>query len=141
MSGQVNWYGEDVKLRLEDATADLLARAAFQIEAETKVNITSNGQVDTGFMRASVYGIAPKDADEAGGTDYQQAKASANGQNPDAEMARKPSVPDDGAAVCVGAAYAAYQEAQHPFLYPAINRVQRQMGGTVEQVARDRGLD
>lgn len=139
MSGQVNWYGEDVKLILDDATAEILAKAAFQIEAHAKVNITNNGQVDTGFLRASVYGIAPEGT-EATGTTYRQALFDAESRNVWAEMADPPQVGDGEAAVGVGAAYAAYQEADRPFLYPAITQTQRQMGGVVEQVAREKDL-
>ena len=55
MAARVEWFGDDVKLKLEGATDEMIKKAAFLVEGQAKVNITVNGQVDTGFMRASVY--------------------------------------------------------------------------------------
>ena len=55
MAARVEWFGDDVQLKLEGATDEMIKAAAFMVEGQAKVNITTNGQVDTGFMRASVY--------------------------------------------------------------------------------------
>lgn len=51
----VNWYGETVKAQTKQDGKKALLALAFQIEGQAKINITNNGQVDTGFMRNSVY--------------------------------------------------------------------------------------
>jgi hypothetical protein len=76
----------------------------------------------------------------AGSSTFEQARSDANGRNPDADMGTKPNVPSNAAAVGVGASYAVYQEAQHAFLYPALDAVQREIGGIVQTVARERDL-
>lgn len=135
MSGRVDWYGEDVSLRLEEAAQEVIAQAALRIEAHAKVNIRDNGQIDTGFMLNSVYVKLPETST------YGQARAAAGAQNADGSMAPEVALPQDaGAAVVVGAAYAIFQEAQQPFLYPAVGRTQREMGGIVERVKRNRNL-
>lgn len=138
---EFNWYGKQATLQLENATADVLAKAAFQIEAHTKVNISQNGQVDTGFMRATVYAIPPDDADPISGLEtFEQARANAGGLNPDAEMGNKPSVPPISAAVGVGASYSIFQEVKKPFLFPALKQTQRQVGGIIEEVVNEKDL-
>jgi len=55
MAAEVKWFGDEVKLVLQGATQEMVQKAATATEAQAKVNITINGQVDTGFMRSSVY--------------------------------------------------------------------------------------
>ena len=134
-TGQVNWYGDQVRLVIAQASQAVLEQAAFTIEGAAKENIVANDQVDTGFMLNSAYTVLP------GRSTYAAAKAAAEAQNPDATMAPEQSLPDGaGAAVSIGAAYAAYQEVQRPYLYPAVETAQRAVGGIVETVARDQNL-
>lgn len=133
-SARVNWYGDDVKLIVDDAAQDVLVRTAFQVEGQAKANIQANGQIDTGFMLNSGYTTAP------GINGHSAAQANARAQNPDGVMA-PPYRVNDGAAVHFGAEYTIYQELANSFLYRALDQVKRQVGGTIETVARERGLD
>ena len=140
-TSQVNWYEDEVMLALENATDELLQAAAFQLEAHTKVNIRSNGQIDTGFMLNSVYALYPDGSDT-----YDATHASGNYQNRNGDsvargLAPRRSLEDGaGAGVAVGAEYAAYQEQQNSFLYRALEQVRDDIGGIIQQVARDNDL-
>lgn len=115
MAGQVNWYGNRVKATLKNATDEIMAKAAFHLEAMTKANIVANDQVDTGFLLNSVYAVTDQ------GSTYGAAKSAASAKNPAAEMGPEPHLEDgQGAAVGVGASYAVYQEIQQSFLYRAL---------------------
>lgn len=133
MSGnaQVNWYTEEVVVRIAEATTAGLVALAHQIEGQAKATIVANDQVDTGFMLNSVFVVTH----EASG--YGAASAAAAARNPDAAMAVEPSLPEDAAAlVAVGAEYAVYQELANSFLYRAVEQVMGEGLGTIERVAR-----
>lgn len=71
MAAKVNWFGDVVKLQLANASAEMVRAAAMQTEAQAKINITNNGQVDTGFMRQSVHAqIGAESAIVAVGAEY-----------------------------------------------------------------------
>lgn len=134
-NGIVDWYGDDVLLQVRDATADGLLAAAFQVEAQAKVNVVANGQVDTGFMLNAIYAAG---IDES---DYAQARGEAEAQNPDASMAAEERPPDDLTVLVAAAAeYAIYQEITNSFLYRALEQVAPQVGGHVETAAGEHGL-
>ncbi len=100
----VKWYGDKILLKLrEGATPEMIAKAALLIEAEAKVNVTNNGQVDTGFMRSSIYA----------NTELMNSYQHGEGANPIVEP------PAGAGLVAVAAEYGIYQEAAIPFLYPA----------------------
>jgi len=118
----VNWYGDKVAARVRGAQRQFIQAVAFQIEAQTKVNIVQNDQVDTGFMLNSVYTVAG----DANG--HAAAASAAAAKNTDAVMA-PPRLPADdmSAIVGVGASYALYQEERHSFLLAAIRTVANQL--------------
>lgn len=135
-TADVNWYGDDVRLAFNDAAEEVLRRAAFQIVAQAKVNISVNGQVDTGFMRASGYVIVKDEGDT-----FSAAQSDATSRNPDAVMAPRARLRDgDVAAVCFGAEYSIYQERRRSFLYRALEQTSDEIGGLIEEVSRERGL-
>lgn len=124
---------------MHGATEEALRQLALQIEAQTKVNIRDNDQVDTGFMMNSVYTVTEK------GSGYGEAKASAEGQatnragehvDHSEDMGPEPPLGDATAAVAVGALYAIYQEAKRSFLYAALQEVVPKFGGIVKLVRR-----
>ena len=118
---------EGVLVKVRAATEKTLAKIALQVEGQTKINITDNGQVDTGFMRNSVYS-ATKAADSFG-----QIK-SEGGRAP----AAKAKIPKDARAlVAVGANYAVYQEERNAFLFPAAEAVANQARGKLEAIFRE----
>lgn len=130
-NGKVDWYGDEVLVKLGKAMEGMLDQAALLIEAQTKININSNGQVDTGFMQNSVYVVTPRTdsygAAQASGTYHSRAE----GRNVEREIAPKVSAGEDEAAIVVGAGYAIYQEERIPFLYPAVEQVAGQMQGEI----------
>jgi hypothetical protein len=132
MSSKVNWYGDRVSLQVEGAEREIIKRLAFQTEGQAKVNIQANGQIDTGYMLNSVYAVTPD------GDDYAEAAGAASARNPEAEMAPRVEAPEGGAAVAVGAEYAAYQEMANAFLYPALETVAGQAEGVIVAVGRER---
>lgn len=132
---QIDWYTDDVVLAVEAATQDLVAKIAFAIEAQAKVNVIANDQVDTGAMLNGIYTRTPA------GSGYGQAAAEASTRRPEAAIALEADLPDDNAALVHAAMeYAIYQEDRLPFLYPAVEAVQRQVPAMVSTVARSRGL-
>lgn len=142
MTGKVNWYGDKVMAVLKDAADEVLTAAALQTEAVAKVNITTNDQVDTGFMRASVYVIEVGGKfDRSGVMVTGKLTGAKSGATSVHETAPVIPVPDDCAAVHVAANYALYQEVKKPFLYPAVKSVTRMMGGVIRKVAKECSLD
>ena len=131
---KVTTYLKEIKVTAKGATARALQALALQIEAQTKVNITENDQVDTGFMLNSVYTIFE------GGSTYGQTDASGPRLDRMAEIVERRIAPEAGleegalAAVCVGAEYAVFQEARHSFLQRAAESVASQAGAICEPV-------
>lgn len=137
----VNWYERDVILRVAEATEEMLRAVAFQVEGQTKINIEENGQVDTGFMRSSVYvsglGVSSYGETLPSGA-YMSGKTGESG-----ERVIMPEVLDagEGMAVAVGAEYAIHQEMRDSFLYRGAEMVAGAMAeATMESVARRVGL-
>lgn len=127
MDGNINWYENDVVLAVEGATDEMLIRLAFQCEALAKVNIQTNGQIDTGFMLNSVYGIGP------GGDHRSAAEAQAQASAP-RSLAAMPQMEPHRAGVHAAAEYAIYQEMANSFLYRALEQLQEVAGGTIQEI-------
>lgn len=135
--GKVNLHVDHVMVKVRDASDSFLATVAFQIEAETKVSIQRNGQIDTGFMLNSVYTLAR--AQHTGASTRDSTWTNGVYTNRKGQAVRRRREPRQTlggaqAAVVVGADYAIYQEAKKPFLYPAAVKVASQVKGTAEQV-------
>ena len=139
----VTWKLEQLKTWLDAGTDKALLALALQIEGQAKINITANGQVDTGFMRASVYavgrdyngkGAAEGDADSHDTSSKTGATVAHSGQFGAGESAQ----PQE-ALVIVGANYAADQEARRAFLYPAAQSVAGSSGGVVSGAFAETG--
>ena len=126
---KVNWYQDRVILSVEGASREMLAKLAFAVEGQAKVNIRDNGQIDTGFMVNSVYAVPP-----GGGSDYAEAKSAAEARNPEAAMLTEAQAPEGGAAVAAGAEYAVYQEMANSFLYRALEQVAGKAEGSLKEV-------
>ncbi len=139
VTGKVDWYAEQVLLRVDKATDELLDKVALQVAGQAKINIRDNGQIDTGFMVNSVYTVTRK------GSGYSQALAEALTQiwskkkqknvNHSGDMGPEIGLPENAkAGVAVGAEYAIYQEIKRSFLYKALEQVVPQVGGAIEKV-------
>lgn len=119
---------------LGEAIAEVLLAVGYQVEGQTKVNITDNGQVDTGFMLNSVYTTGNN------GSTYGAAERQAGARDPDGEMAPEVDA-GDGVAVAVGAEYAIHQEEKNSFLYRAAEQVAGSVAeAEIRRVARAAGL-
>lgn len=133
--GQVNWYEDEVRLQLTEALAAMLDKAALLIEAQTKVNIRNNGQVDVGFLMNSVYVVTPRSNSyvDASGKHYSKKEE----RQVERLMAPEATPKADGALVAVGAEYAIYQEEQIAFLYPAVETVAKTLEGEIVAAGKD----
>lgn len=136
MAGKVNWYGDEVLLRVSEACAESVTEIAYQIEAQAKANIIENDQHDTGAMANSVYHEGPT------GGNFDANAGAAKGLNPEAVIGPKPDLPNDQtAAVGSPVHYAVYQEALYPWLYPAVEQIAGEKAGAVlVDVSKKKGL-
>jgi len=120
MTAKVDFFKEDVKLVVDNATQAGLTAVALRVEERAKVNITRNDQVDTGAMLNGVY------AAWRGGGNYDQNAANALSRTAFGEIVNEAPLPagDDPAALVAGAMeYTLWQELQKAFLYPALVEV------------------
>lgn len=137
MSSNVKWYGQHVKGIVNDAKEAGIRKIALDIEARTKVLITNNQQIDTGFMRMSVYSFLK------GGVYrnvHSSMRTNREGYKVKREVADPPPLVDADAIVGVGAIYAVYQEMRKPFLRPAFDAAVTAAGGTIQTEFRFRGF-
>ena len=126
-NGKVNWYANDVILRVEGATDELLAQLAFYVEGEAKVG----APVDTGFMRNAIYALAP-DQNHRSTAEAESAAVADRG------LAPFPDVDAHEAAVHGAAEYTIYQEMLRSFLYDALEKARKVAPGIIQEVGRDR---
>ena len=135
--GDVKLFLDHVLVKVAAVSDKALEALALQIEAETKVNIQKNGQIDTGFMLNGTYVVTKN------GSTFNNANQSGSYANREGKTVKRQIVPQQtlpgnaAAAVSVGAQYAIWQEEKKPFLYPAAERVASQAKGTVERVFRE----
>jgi hypothetical protein len=136
-------YLDHVKVVVDNATAEVLKRLGFRIQERAQLNIRSNDQIDTGFLINSIYTVWKDD-----GSDYEQARASAEAQTVSSKSGRPVDHEGDmapkvdlqanaAAAVVIGANYAIYQEAANPFLYPAAEAAAIEFGGTATAIYKE----
>jgi len=130
--GEIDWFEEEVFLKIEGASEEVIRSAAFQILNHAKINIQQNGQIDTSAMWNSGYILIHGQEDT-----YAEARGDAESANPDAEVAPKVTLPTDAlASVAFGVNYAFWQELKNPFLFPALQQTEKEMGGIIKKVKR-----
>ena len=132
-SGKVNWYENDVLLKIEGATDEVLTALALWVEGEAKVNMN----VDTGFMRNSTYTIPATGENPSTGWESGKYTSRTTGRAAQRNRVASPAVPEHTAAVHSAAEYAIYQEIENPSLYPALENAKKQAKGVITEVARD----
>lgn len=125
---KIDWYGEDAMLLLENASAEILTRLAFYVEAEAK----TRANVDTGFMRNAIYAVAP------GVNNRVQAEATAHAAAEGRVMAGTPAIADDEAAVHGAASYTIDQEMRVGFMYGGLQAAQAVAPGIIAAVGREK---
>lgn len=128
---KVTFRKEYVKGKTTEAKSRILEELALQIEAQAKINIVDNDQVDTGFMLNSAYTVT----DESSG--YSQARSESKNKNPKAEMSPEASAGDADAVIVIGAEYAIHQEERRSFLFKAGEQVAKRSGATIERVGQE----
>lgn len=117
MSAKVDFFKEDVLLRVDNGTQKGIIAIALRVEEQAKVNIVRNDQVDTGAMLNGIYAAWP------GGSNYDQNAAQALGRTAVGEIVGEAPLPpgDDPAALVAGAMeYTIWQELTRSFLYDAL---------------------
>lgn len=126
--GKVIW-NDGILAEIKAAEKAILSDMAFAIEAEAKVNLTNNNQVDTGFLRNSVYAVTPNGSTEDKIDPNGRYKSRKTGRMVDRRQSGQTvTINSDGtsAAVVAGADYAIHQEAEKSFLYRAGESVAKQ---------------
>lgn len=136
-NGKLAWYGRQVEAIIDKATPKALARVAFQVEGQAKVNARDNGQLDTSFMINSTYSVTEEgpffDGSPGTGSPSGQYASSKSGRPaPRRRNEAVPTPPRGGAAVHAAAEYAAYQEMRKSWLYQALEQVVPAVKGIVE---------
>lgn len=114
-----NWK---IKQLLEEAKKALNIEGLAQgIADKTKENITDNAQIDSSFMKESVYIVTDEGANTYGQTwaegDYYSTKTRRDAKREKAGVA---DLGDATALIGVAADYAIYNEVKDAFLYPAL---------------------
>lgn len=128
---------EHVKRVVARASLQTAATVAFQVEAQTRVNIQENRQIDTGFMLNSVYTITHTGsfygkAWPTGSYPVDPSKHSGQTGLRRAELAPEARMPKGSlAGILVGAEYAIWQELRMSFLYAAAEMVGSKIKGSV----------
>lgn len=131
---EVVWFGKEVQLVIEGATADGLEAAAFDVESIAKQLIVQKDLVDTGFMMNSVYAVGVN-------KDSYGAAVAASGMNPDAGVLPKVDLETKlEAIVAVGAEYGIWPEIRFGYLYPALEAGAARAGGHIQLKAKEAGL-
>jgi len=119
-----------VKFRTEACLAEInrsagvaLNQVALRIEGRTKMNIQSNGQIDTGFMLNATYSILAQDE----GSTY----GAVPGMGPTGQIpAPLLQLPGNAlAGVANAARYAVYQELTQSFLFRAAEQTAQELRG------------
>lgn len=118
----VNWYENDLRIAIDNASDEFLRALALQITGEAKID----APVDTGFLRNTDYIIAP-------GMNTFRTQDGPEGRS---TVNSAPSVGGKEAVAGFAADYAIHAEVRKPFIYPALLRVQSQAGGIIEQSGR-----
>ncbi len=121
----------EIAEKLDKALDEAVRKAAFDIQGKAQAIITANGQVDTGFMKNSVYVVTHDEST------YNDVQAPEEGQEllPQVE---KPKAHE--AVIAVGASYGVYQEfgtmhqPARPYLTPAAEFVRPQFIHALEKM-------
>jgi hypothetical protein len=133
MAGKVDWYGNDVLLKVGGATDEVLNSLALWVEGEAKVHMN----VDTGFMRNATYTILVGGAEgttSAGSGSY----TNRAGRSVQRNRAAMPAIPEGAAAVHMAADYSIFQELLNPCLYPALEKAKKVAKGIIEQIGKEK---
>lgn len=134
----VNWYENDVRVEVERSTRQALLAIAFQIEAQAKVNITDNAQVDTGFLRNSIYVTGLGESSYGEANQSGQYTSPKTGENVDRTLSPELTADRESVSIVAGANYAIYQEMANSYLFRALEQVVGPMAeASIVEVVRE----
>lgn len=120
---EFRWDEANLALITEDVSQDILDALSAQGEALTKANITRNGQVDTGFMRNSVWSTGGSGGSGLAGSGSRAVTGSVG-------------IGGSTAAFGGSAEYTIYQEVKNSFLYRALEQLKAESGGVIASFAK-----
>ena len=130
-NGKVDWYENDVLLKIAGATDDVLNALALYVEGEAKINM----EVDTGFMRNATYTILV--GGDVGTPSWESGSyKNRAGRSVPRNRVAVPAVPPGAAAVHMAAEYSIFQELINPSLYPALEKAKKQAKGIIEEIGK-----
>lgn len=121
MDGDFNIFPQ-VMAALDKAASQIVKKAAFDVQAKAANNITANDQIDTGFMKSSVYVVTKSTSTYGAGVVAGSPGSALLSEVPPPET-------DTEALVAVGANYGLFQELgtsrlpPRPYLVPALEAV------------------
>lgn len=127
----VRWYGEEVQLLIEEATADGLEAAAFEVEGLARQNIVGKDLIDTSFMMNSLYAKGHTSS-SYGPKGKPKGKAYAL---PEQQLSQPLE-----ALTAVAASYGIWPELKFGYLYPALESVASQLGGHLVKAHKEKGF-
>ena len=129
-------FAKQFRVRIDDATADLLNEAAIAGAGYAQQNMIANDSIDTGFALNSIQAVLVNgQAVEAATTELPDKK----GELVQRTSAGLPAMGDNTSAVGCAASYSIFIEIHKPFLFPALDQVKQDFGGIVQVVRRKRG--
>jgi hypothetical protein len=131
---EVNWYENDVRLAIQGASDDILDQAAFQAEGLAKVD----APVDTGFLRNAIYAISSRRSGRSQAWKSGSYSSQKDGRPVSRALAPEANVQTGEAALHAASEYTIYQEMALGFIYGAVEKVKRLMGGIISEVGRKR---
>ncbi len=135
--GEVKLRLDHVLVKVKERSETYLEAVALQIQAQAKVKIQQNGQLDTGFMVNSVYTLS-KRGDTYSSANQSGSYVGKNGKQAVRKIAPKATLPSNAkAATVVGADYAVFQEEKKSFLFAASEIVANELKGSAEKVFKE----
>ncbi len=129
-------FAKQFRVRIDDATRDLLNEAAIAGAGYAQQNMVANDSIDTGFALNSIHAVLVNGQSVAASTTELTDK---QGELVQRTSAGLPAMGDTTSAVGCAADYAIFIEIREPFLFPAIDQVKQDFGGIVQVVRRKRG--
>lgn len=116
-NSELVWHKARVEKIIAKATDSILWALALEGETLAKLQVTANDQIDTGFMRGSIYAVGPG----GGKSDYRKIERTLR---PSAGVADEQKPPKKTSAFVCAAEYAMDQEQVNSFMYRALGTLQ-----------------
>ena len=120
MPASLKWFAERVKREVRKLGQRGVENVAYGVREQARRNLDENGQVDTHFLRNSIYVATPtKTSPIPPDGEYLSLKTGKIVHRKSGPIVQ----PTDGAYVGVAAEYAIYPELKNSYLYQALEQV------------------